>query len=269
MSKPPQHLLTNLHRLTTISTTVPVPPSSAPYTHSLTNETQTLRLLLSAAAVPHQPSPAHTTQQLIAAEQEVFKDPVYIPNPTSVLPTLLAYRLASARIAATAAGLEGLSGEVARVKARVEEVRSWIREQKEIRERLLRIPGEGEGEEDDDDPKKKAESVERATDQLLQRLAGFVKTVLVDLLDAEDAGPKKKREKGQERLDAKGRRKEMLGALMRLMNESVESGAWVDVAELGEGGKSLVGFLVRASVAVLDPRDARRVRLVDFGAGFD
>lgn len=51
-SKPPQHLLSNLHHLTTISTAVFVSPSSAPYTHPLTNETQTLRLLRCCCSTP-------------------------------------------------------------------------------------------------------------------------------------------------------------------------------------------------------------------------
>lgn len=58
---------------------------------------------------------------------------------------------------------------------------------------------------------------------------------------------------------------EMRGLLELLMNKSLEADAYVEL----EMESAVARFLVRAKVAELHPRDARRIRLVGFGGAFE
>jgi hypothetical protein len=69
----------------------------------------------------------------------------------------------------------------------------------------------------------------------------------------------------EEAEDDGGVESEMTELLQDLMNKSLESESYVTLAR----ESAVARFLVRAKVAEFHQRDARKIKLVDFGGGFD
>jgi hypothetical protein len=98
----------------------------------------------------------------------------------------------------------------------------------------------GQQDDDDDDPRQ-------------QRIDSFLRPQRQGDDTVSSSGPTNKRTRAAT-------------AMHELMNSLLESGAsYVDIPQESAASR----FLVRAKVAQLHPRDARRIRLIDFGRNFE
>ncbi|KAI5776704.1 hypothetical protein EDC01DRAFT_791959 [Geopyxis carbonaria] len=301
--------LQRLRRLSTNATTTSVSPTPTPesYDIALTTTSRSLRplivdeeLLLTSLASSSTPSstPAVTssstasapTRAQIAAHAALANTPGYIPPPTSPLPTLLAYRSLTATIASTLASLPAARARLADADARLHATTAALAEQQALHDSLtarLDAPAPAITTGSTEDLQAQTVRLTRRTRTALKALRAFVGATLTPMLELEEAGGpvagtvmpdeakvgdrtqrtlremwrSQRREEGGEG----GVREEMWELLEGLMNEAVVGEGWCEVGR----ESAAVRYLVRAGVAVMERRDAGRVRLVAFGAGFE
>ncbi|KAH8144625.1 uncharacterized protein LAJ45_11393 [Morchella importuna] len=246
------------------TTTTTTTPSTA-----LTTEIQSLRRLimdqeLSISTLRQQlpsptttpspntpPSPKTHLRTLRArktAHDTTFATIDHLPPAASPLNLLLAYRSVLLVTSRTAESLVTVKAAISAAAATLDREAAELGQQRAITEalvrRLEREEGEGEGE---GGGRGVAEMVKRRK-EVGRRTAGVLR-------EEGEAG-----EEPEKRMA-----RDFMEVLESLMNASLENDPYIPMKQ----DTAIVRFLVRAKVAAFHPKDARRLRLVDFGSSVE
>ncbi|TGZ82777.1 hypothetical protein EX30DRAFT_394049 [Ascodesmis nigricans] len=245
----------------------------------------------SAAPSPTQASP----KSELAALQSLFPAPAYIPPPTSPLNTLLALRHVLNTITTSRTLLPTAKSHHSSALSTLSTAKQLLAEEQlltsalEVRIAELRDRHPSSSASSSVNETQELVKLEKETRKLIsgsmKALMKFIDHHLVPELEVEESGgavtgaqPEPKagetKSKRQKKIDEMFRKREEEGRgigvefkelLEELMNRCVEGGdPWVRVERESAG----LRFLVRSEIAILNKRDARKVRLVDFASEF-
>lgn len=261
-----------------LSSTSTRPLTSTPPDTSLRQSLLDLELTTSALRETHPtpPSPASTLTALTTLTSTTTSP--YIPPPSSPLPVLLAYRTLTKTISETNLTIPLIRARLTSAQQQLAHAQRDLRDAKMMHTRLLAA---AEKPEDENTPdrithlKEELKEHKRKKREIMRAFRGFLETMDGDFL--EEAGKEGGKEGGQRRIDemfvggeeeAEGPVQALVRVIEELMNSAFAAGGepWVVLPEADE---RIVRFLVQSGVARADPRDARRIRLVEFGAGFE
>ncbi|CUS12683.1 unnamed protein product [Tuber aestivum] len=241
----------------------------------------------------------------LKAEKEAydaaFQTIDYIPGRDSPLNLLLAYRNVGRVIEQTKVAIPIVNERLASVQAQIKVEEGDLEEQNRLTEALRKRIGELEEDEQrielgvaHDDAigamNKKRKELLKRTSKLLRELLAFLKDGgLARMLAAEGMGgpvvgedlevtletgfdKRGKVRKGERRIDdmwgqgeigpEESMVEEFKTLLEELMNASLETTQYVNLGKDGAASR----FLVRAKVAAYHPKDARKLKLLDFGS---
>ncbi|KAL7271457.1 hypothetical protein RUND412_005779 [Rhizina undulata] len=231
-----------------------------------------------------------------AAYTQSLESVGYVPPPDSPLNILLAYSSVIHTIQGTQASLQHASASLASARANLSQSEMTLKDHvaltNSLRARIESLESESSNSEKESPLTKmasKQSTYAKETARFMRELTSFIDSRLSLLLAAEDmGGPVVGQDmdvkiekgfdkhgharKGDRRIDemwGQGEEKpevkaarEMKNLLEELMNATVEEGGgWVTL----ERDYAAARFLVRAKVAEFHPRDAKRMRLVEFG----
>ncbi|PUU73703.1 hypothetical protein B9Z19DRAFT_1034345 [Tuber borchii] len=247
----------------------------------------------------------HRKLRRLKAEKEAynlgFQTIDYLPGRDSPLNILLAYRNVARVIEQTKVAIPIVNERLRSVQAQIKAEEGNLKEQNKLTGALRKRIEELEEEEQRIEvgvvhgdaikamDKKRKELLKR-TSKLLRELLGFLKDGgLARMLAAEDMGgpvvgedlevtletgfdKRGKARKGERRIDEmwgqgevgleESMVEEFKALLEELMNASLETTQYVNLKKDGAAAR----FLVRAKVAVYHPKDARKLKLLDFGS---
>ena len=227
----------------------------------------------------------------IAANEDSFGDTTdYLAPPASPLNTLLALRTVLAAATNTAAALPRTRDAGDRARAELAAARRELRAEAELREALERRICELERAPDEPaDGRAEARALADKTRRAIRALNGFFAEHLAQVLEIEELGGAiagvaeveadgakvlKRRGGGQLTLEEafrcekgteEGIEVELKRVVQELMNKSLEAEKYVVL----ERESAVSRFLVRAKVAEFHPRDARKIKMVDFSGTFE
>lgn len=223
----------------------------------------------------------------IAANRAAFSDPGYIPAPESPLNLLLAYRSITRTIAGSLESIPRVEARLSDYQQQLDATKKLLAEQTALTTALESRLNAPEPSEEDGGAaalRDRSKLFSKRTARALKELNRFIDSILASQLEVEEVGGPvagmaeelkgRGKARGQRRIDdmfrdneggGSGVAKEMKTLLEALMNEGQESGGYVSMPRESAASR----FLVRVGVARLHPKDATKIRMIDFGARFE